>query len=127
VKTDVPEELNWVKARAACSLETVFASLHDGMQKDLAEANSLQAVGTGKFRIIPMDDGRAFTVRRGENIKPFVKVLLEDESIVVLTAQGKETTFKVGLNDEGRCQLRSEGRGFEQWQVRKLALEDLLF
>lgn len=127
MKRDVPEELNWVKARANCSIEKVFAGLHDGVQEDLKEANSLQPTGTQKFRVIPDEDGRAFTVRRGENINQFVNVLLENGAIVVVTAQGQEKRFKVGLNDEGRCQLRSEGKDFEQWQVRKLALEDLLF
>jgi hypothetical protein len=124
---DVPEELNWVKARAACSLDRVFVSLHDGIEQDLSEANSLQPQGFAKFRMIRADSGRAFTVRRDENINLIVTVTLEDEAIVVMTAQGQEQRFKVGLNNEGRCQLRCDGRGFEQWQVRKLALEDLLF
>jgi hypothetical protein len=33
----------------------------------------------------------------------------------------------IGLNDEGRCVLRENGAEFEEWQVRKLALESMFF
>jgi len=127
MKRDVPEELNWVKARAACSVEKVFASLHDGVEEDLKEANSLRPDGLDRFRIIRAEDGRSFTVRRGESINKFVSVVLENGCIAIVKARGQEAKFTVGLNNEGRCQLRSEKEGFEQWQVRKMALEDLLF
>jgi hypothetical protein len=50
------------------------------------------------------------------------------EHIVISASAPKEKwKFTVGLNKEGRCLLRKNGEKFEQWQVRKMALEGLIF
>lgn len=122
----IPRELDWVKERSACTLEKVFSELHRGVEEDVKTANLLPLQGP-PFQLVVVDS-RSFVVRRGEAIKPVVTFMLETAGILVnSTASNEEWRFTVGLNNEGRCQLRHEGQEYEQWQVRKMALEGLFF
>lgn len=115
-----------VKERAACTLEKVFRQLYDGVEEDVKVANATFQAGT-LFQVVAADS-KAFTVRRGETIKPVVRFMLEEKRIVTSSdISNEELQFSVGLSDEGRCQLRQNGQEFEQWQVRKMALEGLFF
>jgi len=124
----IPRELDWVKERAACTLAKVFAELHAGVTEDVRAANATAtSPNQSDFQIV-MSDERAFTVRRGDILKPVVTFMLETASIVVnASGSNEEWRYAVGLNNEGRCQLRRDGEEYEQWQVRKLALEGLFF
>jgi hypothetical protein len=126
----IPRELDWVQARAACSLKKVFSELHDGVAEDVRVANSVCGFSPRRTPFELVVDGRseAFTVRRGESIRPTVTFMLEADQIVIASSKtNEEFRFTVGLNDEGRCQLRLNSQEFEQWQVRKMALEALFF
>jgi hypothetical protein len=126
----IPRELDWVQARAACSIAKVFTELHDGVTKDVKAANSSctpSSRGT-LFELVPDKSSKAFTVRREETFQPSVVFMLDADHIgITSTATNEELRFTVGLNDEGRCQLRSNSHEYEQWQVRKMALEALFF
>lgn len=123
----IPRELDWVKERAACTLAKVFRELHYGVAEDVKTANSLSLPNGNSFQVVIADE-KAFTVRHGEAIKPVVTFMLEDKRIVISSdVSNEELRFTVGLNDEGRCQLRQNGHEFEQWQVRRMALEGLFF
>jgi hypothetical protein len=122
----IPRELDWVKERAACSLAKVFSDIHRGVEEDVKSANSIFPHGNPLEVIVA--DKNAFTVKRGASITPVVMFILESGCIVVsATLSNEEWRFTVGLNNEGRCQLRWESQEFEQWQVRKMALEGLFF
>jgi len=122
----IPRELDWVKERAACTLAKVFRELHRGVAEDVKTANSIFSYGNS-FQVVVADE-KAFTVRRGEIIKPVVTFMLEDKRILISSdISNEELDFTVGLSDEGRCQLRQNGQEYEQWQVRKMALEGLFF
>lgn len=125
-----PQQFDWVKARAKCSLRKVFADLHLQVREDVRIANELPENSQRKapFEVVPNDGGDAFTVRREGTIRPTVTFRLESECIIVdsdFNSSGWE--FCVGLNDEGRCVLRDKEGEYEQWQVRRMTLEMLLF
>lgn len=126
---DIPRELDWVKARAACSLAKVFSEPHDGVAEDVKAANSAcTSLRRTPFELVPDRSSEAFTVRREETFKPTATFMLEADQIVIASSKtNEEFRFTVGLNDEGRCQLRMNSQKFEQWQVRKMALEGLFF
>jgi len=126
----IPRELDWVKARAACSLEQVFSELYHGVVQDVKDANVVlpPSPRNAPFEVLVSREGEDFTVQRSESLKCIVSFVLLDEHIAVSsTATGEKWQFTVGLNDEGRCLLRENGQEFEQWQVRRKALEGLFF
>jgi hypothetical protein len=57
-----------------------------------------------------------------------VTFALEDHAILVLDPSGNQM-FEVSVifNDEGKCRLKAKEQNRELWQVRRMALEDLLF
>ena len=57
-----------------------------------------------------------------------VTFLFEDHAITVLDPSGNQM-FEVTLQftDEGKCRLKAKEENREPWQVRRMALEDLLF
>jgi|SRR5271163_5068120 len=122
----IPRELDWVKERAACTSEKVLSQLHRSVEEDVKTANSI--FPREPLLQVVVTDEQAFTVRRGETLKPVVAFMLEGGCIVVTSSLSREEwRFTVGLNNEGRCQLRQNGEEYEQWQVRKMALEGLFF
>jgi hypothetical protein len=126
----VPYELDWVKKRAACSLKQVFSELHRGVIEDVKDANDISPLSTRRtpFEVTVGRAGEDFTVQRGESVRPVVTFLILGDHISISTnASSEKWEFTVGLNDEGRCLLRQNGQEYEQWQVRKMALEGLFF
>jgi len=127
---EIPRELDWVKKRAACSLKQVFSELHRGVMEDVKDANEVLSTSPRRtpFEVIVSRDGEDFTVQRGESIRPTVSFVILGEHIAISSsATNEKWEFTVGLNNEGRCLLRENGDEFEQWQVRKMALEGLFF
>ncbi len=99
-------------------MQKVFAALHDGVKVDVSERNALG----GTFEVV-VSDAAAFVVRRTNVLKPVVQFSFDASYISI-----DEDRFTVGINDEGRCVLKDdEDKEYEQWQVRKLALEKLFF
>jgi hypothetical protein len=126
----VPQKLNWVQLRAECSLEKVFANLHLEVNEDVRIANELLPNSPRRppFEVIPNDKADAFTVRREGTIRPTVVFRLELGCIMVDSQTNPAGwKFYLGLNDEGRCVLRENGIEYEQWQIRRMTLEALLF
>jgi hypothetical protein len=125
----IPQELNWVEKRAACTAETLFSQLVLGISEDIKARN---AVGVDtQFAAGLTSDRRALIVgesgtwARKERVRIFWlkgKIEVRDE---VTNANFSAEVF---LNDEGRCKLRLEGGAeLEQWQFRRKALEGLFF
>jgi hypothetical protein len=131
----VPQELNWVEKRAACTIAQVFNQLCDGITNDVAAYNSIRQLSEGsKFRADMHSSGRTIFVAQPNQI-PRARVaigIVEDRIAVHEEWNGKKWSVTIGLNDEGRCTLRikfddEKEAGLEQWQFRKKALESLFF
>lgn len=126
---DIPRELDWVKERTACTADRIFIQVVEGMKKDIAERNvaNSNAPVLGDFTA----DGKTFVIGEGGNFARRERIRLaslngkieahDDFRKVVIAAE-------VFLNDEGRGKLRlSDGKEIEQWQFRRMVLEDLFF
>jgi phage major head subunit gpT-like protein len=113
----VPQELNWVEKRAACTVGMVFNQLCDEIQKDATSVNTIQQLPEGSQFMAQMhSDGSTIFVA-------------QPNRIVVKEEWRKKTwSVAIGLNNEGRCTLRlDDGTELEQWQFRKMALSGLFF
>lgn len=126
-----PQDLNWVKQRFECSVRRMFADLCDAVEEDVKTANEVLPTSPRNrpFEIAPNSTGDGFAVRRVGTIRPTVTFRLESqpERIVINSGATKKWNFSVGLSNEGRCLLREDGKEYELWQVRRMALEALLF
>jgi hypothetical protein len=126
-----PQELNWVKQRFECSVLRLFADLHKAIEEDVRVANEILPTSPRNrpFEVVPNATGDGFAVRREQTIRPTVTFRLESEPerIVINSGAAKKWNFSVGLSNEGRCLLREDGKEYELWQVRRMALEVLLF
>lgn len=128
---NIPQELNWVELRAACSAERLFVELQSGIENDVAAINRVGNVEPDsqyRFMAQATTDGRVFVVRQaggGPRVKLGVhkgRIFVEDE------ATPSKWSARVTFSNEGRCRLKlDEGDEIEQWQFRKMALHNLFF
>jgi hypothetical protein len=124
-------DFDWVKARAACSLETLFQQLRVAAKRDVDSMNAVLAkdgrpvqcqFGDYSDRFLVTISGNGFPMRRAE-------FTLKPSEIVIETDKPKEQKLSAvaSLDQDGVCQLVVEGQRLELWQVCRIALEDLFF
>jgi hypothetical protein len=126
---EIPRELDWVKERAACTIDKMFVLLHKAVEDDAKRVNEIRRLPDyAAFEVILNREGDIFTVKAAEALKPYVKFTKEDDTIIVSSDPTTvDMVLRVGLSDEGRCKLTDNASELEQWQVRKIALEGLFF
>lgn len=131
---NIPQEFNWVKARAACSVATVFSELFHGVEQDVQEANqNKQEVFVGypreDFIVRANQVGNVFSVWENGNTRTEIKFFRRDKEHIVVSTHEGNTVITLTIDDAGRCKLRinDEDEALEQWQVRRRLLEPLFF
>ncbi|MGA3095215.1 MAG: hypothetical protein ABSF25_02075 [Bryobacteraceae bacterium] len=124
-------DFDWVKARAACSLEVLFQQLRVAVKRDVDSMNAVLAqagrpvqcqFGDFSNRFLVMISGNGFPMRRAE-------FALSPSGISVEVDKPKQKTFSAiaTLNPDGDCRLVVNNQELELWQVCRLGLEDLFF
>jgi hypothetical protein len=128
-----PEEMrdfDWVKGRAACSIETVFEKLRIDVESDIKTRNAVNERTQGPPQVFTIvNNDASFKVLTAAGTRQSgVKFSLGDKAITVTDSHGT-TMFEatITLNDEGECRLKVNGLERETWQVRRTALEHLFF
>lgn len=119
-------EVNWVQARAECSLRRVFETLFEMVESDVETANGLKL---GR-RFQATYQHKKIIVTREENDDEVRSVVFELSAAAIRARAGKETELFSGrprLNESGECLLEVDGRLHPLWQIRQRALEDLFF
>jgi len=129
--------MNWVKARAECSLEHVFQILAEVLDSDVKEANKLGRRGV-EFKINAAAERKIVVsrTRDADGVDEIVSVVVELLPGKI-TATRKENvkdlvkppflTAIPGLNRDGECLLEIGGESLRLWQASRMALEDLFF
>jgi hypothetical protein len=121
-------KFNWVTGRFHCSLAAVFKQLRLEAEEDVKTRNGLRPANVPYEFSIADSDG-AFTVKLGaKEVQKSVVFKLAEHAILVRDEKG-ETKFEIHLaySDDGQCRLRVNQKEREYWQVRRMALEDLMF
>jgi len=125
---EIPQDLDWVKARAACSLVEVFQKLKADIRVDVDDRNSARPP-EARYKFSVANRGNSITVY-SDGYPPMKSVVftLATDRISVADGDG-EAMFEIALtlNDEGRCKPKIGGKEYEFWQVRRKALEKLFF
>jgi hypothetical protein len=121
-------KFDWVTARSLCSLPKVFKELRLQVEEDVKTRNALRP-NNSPYEFSVMENGDDFTVvLEAKDVRRSVIFSLAEHAILVRDDKGKEM-FEVTLtfNDEGECRLNVKEKDRDLWQVRRMALEELLF
>lgn len=122
------EGKDWVTARSLCSLPNVFKELRLQVEEDVKTRNALRP-NNSPYEFSVTENGDEFTVLlEAADVRRSVMFSLAEHAISVRDSRG-EKMFDVTLtfNDEGECRLNVQEKERELWQVRRMALEELLF
>ena len=121
-------KFNWVTERSACSLPKVFHTLRLQVEEDVKTRNA-QRPKNSPYEFAVKESGSDFTVLYvAKDVSKSVIFTLDKNGILVRGGEGNQM-FEVTLNftTDGECKLivNEEQRDF--WQVRRMALEELMF
>jgi hypothetical protein len=123
-----PPKFDWVKERSLCSLPNVFKALRLQVEEDVKTRNALRP-NNSPYEFSVAETGDEFTVLlEAKDVRKSVIFSLAEHAILVRDDKGKKM-FDVTLtfSDEGKCRLNVEEKERDLWQVRRMALEELLF
>lgn len=128
---DVPQELNWVRLRAECSINMIFEQLIVGVEEDCKVFNEVyQSNALTAYRVYVNSGRDVFGISCELDSRRVVKFYRGRDRIEAKNELTQESfTFTLTLDDEGRCKLKltASGEELEQWQIRRRALEGVLF
>lgn len=123
-----PPKFNWVNERSSCALPKVFKALTLQVEEDVRTRNSLRP-NNSPYEFSVVEHGGEFTVLlEAKDVRRSVIFSLAEHAILVRDDNGNPM-FDVTetFSDEGDCRLKVNGEERDLWQVRRMALEELLF
>ena len=130
--SDKPEKdkskFDWVAGRAACSLSRIYKTLKLEVEEDVRERNALRPENAPYEFSIVEKENQFEVVLVAIDLRRSVVFCYEEHAIIILDASGNQM-FEVTLvfTEDGRCRMKAKEENRESWQVRRMALEDLLF
>jgi hypothetical protein len=124
----VNDKVDWITKRFLCSLPNVFKELRLQVEEDVKTRNALRP-NNSPYEFSVAENGDDFTVLlEAKDVRRSVIFSRAEHAIVVWDDEGKPL-FEVTLtfNDQGDCRLHVNQEERDLWQVRRMALEGLLF
>jgi hypothetical protein len=121
-------KLDWVAGRFACSLAGVFRNLRLQVEEDIKTRNGLRPPNSPyEFSVTDTNDGFTVALESKEVRKAVIFHLVEHA--VLVRDDKHDLMFEVTLafSDQGDCKLQVDHEQREYWQVRRMALEGLMF
>ena len=121
-------KFDWVTERASCSPPNIFKALRLQVTEDVKIRNALRP-NNSPYEFSVAEHGDDFTVLLdAKDVHRSVIFSLAEHAILVRDDEGNQM-FQVTLtfNDEGECRLIVNEEERDLWQVRRMALEELLF
>jgi len=127
VKAD-KSKFDWIAARSACTLPRVYKQMLAEIQEDVRERNA-QRPENAPYEFLVVEEGEGFSVvLDAGDFRRSVTFRYEAHAITVLDPSGNQM-FEITLlfTEDGKCRMKAKEENRESWQVRRMALEDLLF
>jgi hypothetical protein len=124
----VNDKVDWVTKRFLCSLPNVFKELRLQVEEDTKTRNALRP-NNSPYEFLVEANGDEFKVRLdAKGVHRSVIFSLGEHALSIRDDQGK-AMFEVTLsfNDQGDCRLHVNEEERELWQVRRMALEGVMF
>ena len=119
---------DWVGARSACTLPKMYRQLLAEIEEDVRKRNA-ERPDNSPYEFLIEEKGPQFSVvLQAADFRRAITFCFEDHAIIVFDASGNQM-FEITLvfTDDGKCRLKAKEENREPWQVRRMALEDLLF
>jgi hypothetical protein len=119
---------DWVTERSNCTLPKIFNSLRIQVEQDVKTRNAMRP-DLAPYEFVMEEDVNEFKVSLEANGRvKAVKFRIDDHLITVLD-QDDSQLFDVTLifTEDGKCRIKARDESCELWQVRRMALEDLMF
>jgi hypothetical protein len=117
---------DWVSARYACSLPSIFQILGEVLQADADIANKLP--GLNRSFEVTLHPKRII-VSRVSGANPTNVVFELFRADIAVREGPNQAMFRArpSLNQDGECMLEVDGQPLKLWQVCRKALDDLFF
>jgi hypothetical protein len=124
----VDDKVDWVTKRSLCSLPNVFKELRLQAEEDVKTRNALRPNNSPYEFSLEANRGSFTVLLKAGEVHRSVVFSLAEHALIVQDHKGA-TLFEVTLtfSDEGECRLRVNEVERDLWQVRRMALEKLLF
>jgi hypothetical protein len=121
-------KFDWVKERSSCSLPNVFKILRLQVEDDIKTRNALRPANSPYEFSVAEDIGGFTVVLKAREVHTSVVFSLAEHAILVRDGLGTPM-FEVTLSfdDDGKCRLRVNAEERDFWQIRRMALEELMF
>ena len=119
---------DWVAHRSACTLPRVYKTLRNDVGEDVKARNAMRPQNcTYEFSVVDKEHSFSVSLVTADFHRE-ITFVLEDHAILVLDPSGNQM-FEVTLNfnSQGKCTMKAKEEFCEPWQVRRMALEDLMF
>jgi hypothetical protein len=121
-------KFDWVTERSSCSLPNVFKTLRLQVEEDVKARNALRPPNSPYEFSVAENNGGFTVLLKANDVHRSVVFSLAEHAILVRDGIGSPM-FDVTLtfDDEGKCRLNVDAEQRDFWQVRRMALEELLF
>ena len=121
-------KFDWVTERSSCSLPKVFNALRAQVEEDVKTRNALRPSYSPYEFSVKDDNGEFAILLKAQELQQSVVFHLAEHAILVRSDKSNPM-FEVTatFSDEGECRLKVNGEDRDFWQVRRLALEELMF
>ena len=119
---------DWVTERSSCTLPKVFKELRLEVEADIKTRNALRP-NNSPYEFSVSEKGSDFTViLQAKELRRSVTFTLAEHAILARDDKGEPMMeLTLTFDDQGKCKLHANKQEREMWQVRRMALEDLLF
>jgi hypothetical protein len=121
-------KFEWVAERSACSLPKTFLALRGQVEADVKARNGLRPKNSPYEFLVEDKDADYMVVLKAEGARQAVTFSLAEHAILVRNDRG-DLMFEitVAFRDDGQCRLAVNEKERDSWQVRRMALEELMF
>jgi hypothetical protein len=121
-------QFNWVTERSACTLPKVFYALRQQVEEDVRTRNSMRPkLAPYEFSVVEDINEFKVVLTAGE-VRESVIFSLADHAIAVRDDKGNSMLeITSTFSEDGKCKLYVNAAPCEFWQVRRMALEGLMF
>ena len=127
-----PEDFDWVAAHATCNASAVFTRLRAGVADDVRRRNAqIGDDGYPQFAVDDVEGEDQFDVTRTDgpdNVTAIVTFKREGRRILA-SGDGVEVdlTMVLTVDSLGACRCVIGEAMYAEWEVRRMALEQLFF
>jgi hypothetical protein len=119
-------DFDWVTALSACSASQIFETLKLQVKSDMETRKALQPSADRHYEFATHERNFSISLDHNESFH-VVTFSLEKKGIVVKDENEVMFSATPTLNNAGECRLKIDGQARTLWQVRMMALENLLF